>query len=215
MVIDLAGNETDASEVNPLASVEGELLASMIPLGRTVRLPAVPFDVCTVMYSRWAGRAASGSLAKAGLVPVGWSTDPRRYTTPRTTAQAGLPYLNCRLVPGCQPFSVVSLCHVNPLAVVAAEAAVLPLTMPDKAVSGIATTAAAAARERMVRMELSPVPRRTRCPGVCGHHASRSEVRTSVRSPNPRHRGYPSSAGNYPASVLGRFLKTSHRCPSA
>src|SRR5215470_8885434 len=104
------------------------------------------------MYSRWAGRAASGSLANAGLVPLGWSTDPLRYTTPRTTAQAGLPYLNCRLVPGCQPFSVVSLCQVNPLAVVAAEAAVLPPTMPNRAVSGIATTAAAATRERMERM---------------------------------------------------------------
>src|SRR5215467_5811530 len=84
------------------------------PVGKIVMVAVPPFAVYTARNSVRAGRAAAGSTANSGSWPLGWCSDPDRYTTPPLTAQDGFPEFH---VPWSdrQPLSRRSACQVTPL----------------------------------------------------------------------------------------------------
>src|SRR5579862_5369648 len=91
------------------------------------------------MYSRWAGAAYDGRTAKAEDVPVGWVSEPDRYTIPSPSAQkAGSPvwYTDWS---DCHPFSSVSGCQEQPPAWAAGPTLATPMA---------SASAAAASRTR-------------------------------------------------------------------
>src|SRR5215831_21180087 len=102
------------------------------------------------MYRKCDGRAAGGSTANSELVPLVWTTEPSRYTTPFRTAQAGMPSPRDWLGPDTQPLSRVSWCQAAPVIGGPAGCAAAD-ALPAPAVTPSAVRAAAASRDWMAR----------------------------------------------------------------
>jgi hypothetical protein len=99
------------------------------------------------MYRKRDGRAAGGSTANSELVPLVWTTEPSRYTTPFRTAHAGMPSPRDWLGPDTQPLIRVSWCQVTPVIGGPASWVVAADALPPPAVTPSAVTAAAASRD--------------------------------------------------------------------
>src|SRR5215472_16764973 len=103
------------------------------------------------MYRTCEGRAAGGSTANTGMVPLVWMTEPVRYTTPFRTVHAGMSSPGNWLWPDTQPLIRVSWCQVTPVIVGRAGGAVAADALPAQAETPSAARADAATRDWKAR----------------------------------------------------------------